>query len=215
MTAQELKNSILQYAVQGKLVPQTPSDEPAELLLQKINADKQQLIKEKKIKADKPLAPISEDEIPFEIPESWVWVRLGEISINRDGARIPVSQKEREAKEKIYPYYGASGVIDKIDGYTHDGVFLLIGEDGANLRAKSTPIAFMASGKIWVNNHAHVLEYIDNILLRYMVYCLNIVNINPYISGGFQPKLSQSYLNLIPIPLPPLSEQHRIVQKIE
>ena len=72
MTAQELKNSILQYAVQGKLVPQNPNDEPAELLLQKIKAEKQQLVKAKKIKADKPLAPISEDEIPFEIPESWV-----------------------------------------------------------------------------------------------------------------------------------------------
>jgi type I restriction enzyme, S subunit len=215
MTAQELKNSILQHAVQGKLAPQDPNDEPASILLERIKVEKAQLIKDKKIKAEKPFAPISEDEIPFEIPESWVWVRLGIISINRDGNRVPISQKDREIKKKIYPYYGASGIIDKIDGYTHDGKFLLIGEDGANLRAKSTPIAFLASGKIWVNNHAHVLEYFDDALLKYMIYCLNILNINPFISGGFQPKLSQGYLNIIPIPLPPLSEQQRIVAKIE
>ena len=79
MTAQELKNSILQYAVQGKLVPQNPTDEPASVLLERIKAEKAQLINEKKIKAEKPLAPITDEEIPFEIPESWVWVRLGDL----------------------------------------------------------------------------------------------------------------------------------------
>ena len=85
MTAQELKNSILQHAVQGKLVPQDPTDEPASVLLERIKAEKAQLIKDKKIKAEKPLAPITEEEIPFEIPESWEWVRLGEIGLTNIG----------------------------------------------------------------------------------------------------------------------------------
>ena len=118
-------------------------------------------------------------------------------------------------RKKIYDYYGASGVIDKIDGFTHEGKFLLIGEDGANLIAKSTPIAFIAEGKFWVNNHAHVLNFIDDITLRFMEYCLNAIDIKPFISGGFQPKLSQGNLNMMPIPLPPLSEQKRIVKKLE
>ncbi len=80
MTAQDLKNAILQLAVQGKLVPQDPADEPASELLKQIRAEKERLIKEGKIKKEKPLSPISEDEIPFDIPESWEWVRLLEIS---------------------------------------------------------------------------------------------------------------------------------------
>jgi len=88
MTAQELKNSILQYAVQGKLVPQDPTDEPASVLLERIKSEKAQLIKDKKIKAEKPLAPITEEEIPFEIPENWVWCRLGEISGIKGGKRV-------------------------------------------------------------------------------------------------------------------------------
>ncbi len=181
-------------------------------LLEKIKAEKAQLIKAKKLKAEKDFSPIKPNEIPFEIPKNWVWCRLGEMSINCDGERIPISQSEREKKEKIYDYYGASGVIDKIDGYTHDGKYLLIGEDGANLKAKSTPIAFIAEGKFWVNNHAHVLNFLDDTTLMFMEYCLNAVDIKPFITGGFQPKLSQGNLNIIPIPLPPLSEQERIVE---
>lgn len=137
------------------------------------------------------------------------------MSINCDGARKPISQSERQNKDKIYDYYGASGVIDKIDGFTHDGKFLLIGEDGANLIAKSTPIAFIAEGKFWVNNHAHVLDFLDDITKTYMKYCLNTIDIKPFISGGFQPKLNQANLNLIQIPLPPLHEQEQIVVKLE
>ena len=92
-----------------------------------------------------------EDEIPFEIPESWEWARLEDSLINRDSERIPVSIAERERREKIYDYYGASGVIDKIDDFLFDKPLLLIGEDGANLVNRNTPIAFIASGQYWVN----------------------------------------------------------------
>lgn len=211
----KLRQQLLQDALQGKLVDQDPNDGPASVLLKKIKAEKEQLINEKKLKRGKDLLPLKVKEIPFEIPVNWIWCRLDEMSINCDGGRVPISQSERERREKIYSYYGASGVIDLIDGYTHDGKYLLIGEDGANLIAKSTPIAFIAEGKFWVNNHAHVLDFFDDITLNYMKYCLNTIDIIPFITGGFQPKLSQGNLNLLPIPLPPLSEQFRIVQKIE
>lgn len=211
----KLKETILQLAVQGKLVPQNPKDEPASKLLERIKAEKEKLIKAGKLKKEKSLPPIKDGENPFDLPEGWTWCRLGKVSINRDGDRIPVSKAERAMRDKIYDYYGASGVIDKIDGFTHDGTFLLIGEDGANLIARSTPIAFTASGKIWVNNHAHVLEYFNKEMHRYLEIHINAMDLKSYITGGFQPKLSQGNLNKILIALPPLEEQHRIVAKVE
>jgi type I restriction enzyme, S subunit len=211
----KLRQQLLQDAVQGKLVKQNPADEPAKELLKKIKLEKEKLVAEKKIKKEKALPPIKSEESSFKIPENWLWCRLGEMSINLDELRIPVAQSVRERKEKVYDYYGASGIIDKIDGYTHEGKLLLIGEDGANLLAKSTPIAFIAEGKFWVNNHAHVLNFINDITIYYMTYCLNALDIKPYITGGFQPKLSQSNMNSMLIPLPPLSEQNRIVQKLD
>lgn len=205
-----LNQAILQEAVQGKLVPQDPKDEPASELLKRIKAEKA-----KSRKKVKPLPPIKPEEIPFEIPENWVWCRLGEMSINRDGERKPISQAERNGRQKIYDYYGASGVIDKIDGYTHEGELLLIGEDGANLVTRSTPIAFLAKGRFWVNNHAHVLDTVDRITLDYLCAYINSIDLKPFVTGGFQPKLSQGNLNIIPVPLPPLSEQKRIVAEIE
>jgi len=211
----QLRQAFLREAMQGKLVKSTNTKETGQQLLTKIKAEKAQLIAEKKLKKEKELSPIIEDEIPFDIPEHWAWCRFGEMSINCDGARKPISQTERQHKDKIYNYYGASGIIDKIDGFTHHGKFLLIGEDGANLIAKSTPIAFIAEGKFWVNNHAHVLDFIDDITKIFMTYCLNTIDIKPFISGGFQPKLNQANLNLMQIPLPPLHEQEQIVAKLE
>jgi len=215
----KLRQSFLREAMQGKLIDngelKIENEETGTELLAKIKAEKKQLINGGKIRKPKPLPPITKEQIPFEIPDSWVWCRLGELAIKRDGERKPISQSERERREKIYDYYGASGVIDQIDGFTHDGKFVLIGEDGANLKAKSTPIAFIAEGKFWVNNHAHVLEFVDDITNYFMTYCLNIIDINPYITGGFQPKLSQGNLIQIEIPLPPLSEQKRIVAKLD
>ena len=170
-----LKKSILQEAVQGKLVPQDPNDESASILLERIRAEKERLIKAGKIKRDKHESVIFrrdnshyeklngierciDDEIPFEIPENWVWARFGTAMINRDAERIPLSVNERKKLQKIYDYYGASGVIDKVDRYLFSRPLLLIGEDGANLLTRSKPIAFIAKGQYWVNNHAHVLE---------------------------------------------------------
>jgi len=210
-----LKNQILHEAVQGKLVEQDPRDEPAAVLLKRIREEKERLIKENKIKKEKPLPPISPEEIPYELPKGWEWVRFGDITINRDSERVPLSREEREKRKGIYDYYGASGVIDKIDGYLFDKTLLLIGEDGANLINRSTPIAFLAEGKYWVNNHAHVIDAIDITILKYLCIYINSINLEPYITGTAQPKMNQAKLNSIVVALPPLKEQIRIISRVE
>ena len=227
-----LKKSILQEAVQGKLVPQDPNDEPASVLLERIRAEKQKLIAEGKIKKDKHESIIFrrdnshyekldgiecciDDEIPFEIPQSWAWTRFGTVMINRDAERIPLSVNEREKLQKIYDYYGASGVIDKVDRYLFSKPLLLIGEDGANLLTRSKPIAFIARGQYWVNNHAHVLDSSVGLLLEYVAAYINAINLAPYVTGTAQPKMNQEKMNSILIPIPPTGEQLRIVQKID
>ena len=227
-----LKKSILQEAVQGKLVPQDPSDEPAETLLERIRAEKQRLIKEGKIKKDKHESVIFrrdnshyekldgverciDDETPFEIPENWCWVRFGTALVNRDAERIPLSVSQREKLDKKYDYYGASGVIDKVDRYLFDKPLLLVGEDGANLLLRSKPIAFIASGQYWVNNHAHVIDAVAGVDLRYIALFINATNLAPYVTGTAQPKMNQEKLNSILVPLPPTNEQRRIVSAFE
>lgn len=212
----QLRQAFLREATQGTLVSnETKDGATGAQLLAEIKKEKEQLVKEKKIKKQKPLAPISNDEIPFEIPENWVWCRLDEVSINCDNARKPISKKERDSLEKKFDYYGASGVIDKIHDFTHEGKFLLIGEDGNNLISRSTPLAFIAEGKFWVNNHAHVLKYTNDTLLEYMKNWLNIFEIKKYLTGGFQPKFSQMSMNLVTVPLPPLEIQERIVAQLD
>ena len=229
---ESLKKSILQEAVQGKLVPQDPSDEPAEALLERIRAEKQRLIKEGKIKKDKHESVIFrrdnshyekldgverciDDEPPFEIPENWCWVRFGTALVNRDAERIPLSVSQREKLDKKYDYYGASGVIDKVDRYLFDKPLLLVGEDGANLLLRSKPIAFIASGQYWVNNHAHVIDAVAGVDLRYIALFINATNLALYVTGTAQPKMNQEKLNSILVPLPPTNEQRRIVSAFE
>ena len=155
-----------------------------------------------------------DDEIPFDIPENWVWAGFGTAMINRDAERIPLSVNEREKLQKIYDYYGASGVIDKVDRYLFSKPLLLIGEDGANLLTRSKPIAFIANGQYWVNNHAHVIDSSDELLLEYVATYINAINLAPYVTGTAQPKMNQGKMNSILIPIPPTGEQFRIVQKI-
>ena len=143
----KLRELILELAVRGKLVPQDANDEPASELLKRIAAEKAKLIAESKIKKSKPLSLITDKEKPFELPKRWEWIRFGDALLSRDADRIPVSSDERQFRKGEYDYYGASGVIDKIDKYLFDKPLLLIGEDGANLINRSTPIAFIARGK--------------------------------------------------------------------
>ena len=211
----DLKKAILQLAVMGKLVPQDSSDPPASELLKEIEAEKKKLIKEGKIKKQEPLPPIKPEEVPYVLPTGWEWVRFGAITINRDSERVPVSKENRSIIQGIYDYYGASGVIDKVDDYIFDKALLLIGEDGANLVNRSTPIAFIAQGKYWVNNHAHVIDGISYDLLKYIENYINSIDLKPYVTGTAQPKMNQAKMNSIVIALPPLAEQKRIVAKLD
>lgn len=155
------------------------------------------------------------DEQPYEIPDNWRYERFGTIMINRDAERIPLSASSRASKEKKYDYYGASGVIDKTDSFLFDKELLLIGEDGANLLSRSTPIAFIASGKYWVNNHAHVLDVCCGLNLQYICYYINSIDLSIYVTGTAQPKMNQSNMNAIWVPVPPIEEQQRIVDTIK
>ena len=138
-----------------------------------------------------------------------VWKTLDSISENLDSKRQPITSGFRTSGK--IPYYGASGVVDYVEDYIFDGDFLLISEDGANLLARNTPIAFSVSGKIWVNNHAHILKFRTYEERRFIEFYLNKTDLTPYISGAAQPKLNKKNLNSIKIPIPPLEEQQRIV----
>lgn len=147
--------------------------------------------------------------------ESWEEKKLGEITENQDSKRIPLSKLQRDNMNRIYDYYGASGIIDKVDDYIFEGKKLLIGEDGANLVTRSKDIAFIADGKYWVNNHAHILDVKDTVLLMYLCHYINNMDLIPYVTGSAQPKLTQAKMNNIKILLPTLPEQHEIVRLID
>lgn len=140
-------------------------------------------------------------------------VELGEICENLDGKRIPITKSDR--KPGPFPYYGASGIVDYVVDYLFDEDLLLISEDGANLRARVTPIAFSVSGRIWVNNHAHVLSFKDMEIQKFVEIYINSINIENYVTGTAQPKLNQKALNSIKIPLPNIQNQKEIVEEIE
>ncbi len=141
---------------------------------------------------------------------------MGEITLNRDAERVPLSSAVRKKQtNKRYNYYGASGVIDKVDNYLFEDRLLLVGEDGANLLSRSKDNAFFAEGRYWVNNHAHVIDSTDKLILDYVAIVINSTPLDKYITGSAQPKFTQDNLNNFPIPLPPLAEQRRIVAEVE
>ena len=145
--------------------------------------------------------------------KNWKVMKLGEICRNCDNLRKPITASDRIPGS--IPYYGASGIVDYVEDYIFSSDYLLVSEDGANLLARTTPIAFSISGKTWVNNHAHVLEFKDSETQLYVEYLINSVDISNYITGAVQPKLNQAKLNVFPIPLPPHSLQQLFAQRIE
>ena len=134
------------------------------------------------------------------VDPEWPKCSLGDLADNLDSRRVPVSKGHRNSGP--FPYYGASGIVDYVNDYIFDEDILLISEDGANLLARSTPIAFSVSGQSWVNNHAHVLRFKTLDAQKYVEYYLNSVSIQEYVTGSAQPKLNQKALSGIQIPLP-------------
>ena len=232
-----IKSKILDLAIRGKLVPRDPNDEPASVLLERIQAEKEELIKQGKIKRDKKESVIFkgddnsyyekigdtvtciDDEIPFEIPESWCWTRLNHITINYDSYRKPINSSDRKnrivgkEKSKLYPYYGATGQVGLIDDYLFEGEYILLGEDAAPFLDKNAQKAYMIIGKSWVNNHAHILKSL--ILSKYLTHCLNSINYLNYVYGTTRLKLTQENMNKILILVPPFKEQQRLVHRID
>ncbi len=147
--------------------------------------------------------------------KGWPVRPFGELVSNQDGRRKPVKASDRAERQGQYPYYGASGIIDYVENYLFDETALLIGEDGANLLARSTPVAFMAHGKYWVNNHAHVVTDNGSTNLIYLCEALNLRDLTDFVTGSAQPKLNQANMNRIAIPVPPLASQSEFAQRVK
>jgi type I restriction enzyme S subunit len=164
-----------------------------------------------------PDAPMKDSGIEWlgEIPAHWQVKKLKHILYFFDHIRVPLSSDERgRMTERVYDYYGASGIIDKVENYLFDGEYILIGEDGANLLTRSTALAFKATGQFWVNNHAHILRPKEG-NIDYFVNLLEGIDYSIYVSGSAQPKLTQERLGSIEIVNPPVQEQYSILHHIE
>ena len=140
--------------------------------------------------------------------------RFEQVTQNFDRMRVPLSGTERAKRKGLYPYFGAQGIIDYVNDFIFDGEYLLIAEDGENLKSKKQDIAQIATGQFWVNNHAHIIKGNELCITRYLCYLLNSMDLSGYITGSAQPKLSQANLNAIIIDLPDISTQQKIVSVI-
>jgi type I restriction enzyme, S subunit len=163
-----------------------------------------------------PAAPMKDSGIDWigQIPAHWEVKSIRYAFRFRNYQRIPISASEREGKQGEYPYYGASGIIDYVQDYIFDEDLILIAEDGANLLSKSTPLAFVATGKYWVNNHAHILEPLFP-GFKYWAELLSAADYTVYISGSAQPKLTRDRLASVRVPVPPADERSAIISFIE
>ena len=150
-----------------------------------------------------------------ELPEGWRYLTLDEVAVNHDGRRVPIRSEDRLERGGSYPYYGASGVIGHIDDYIFDGTFVLLGEDGENVLSRSTPLAFVVTGRIWVNNHAHVLETRSGVDSRFLARVLERTGYAAIASGSAQPKITQFGLRQMRFPMPSHEVQKKLCDKLE
>ena len=231
MNGKQLKNSILQWAIQGKLVPQDPNDEPASVLLERIRAEKARLVKEKKIKKDKNESIIYrgddnsyyekflatgevkciDDEIPFEIPKGWEWCRLKHMCSMQAGKNISASEIY-DKKSVLHPYrcVGGNGLRGFTNTFNAEEHFAIIGRQGALCGCLN-----IESGKFYATEHAVVVNGFGIIPSLFIYYFFTALNLNQYATATAQPGLAVSNIVEVFIPLPPLPEQLRIVSKIE
>ena len=221
---EQLKKSILQWAIQGKLVPQNTEDEPASVLLERIRAEKAKLIKEGKIKKDKNESIIFrrdnshyeklngverciDDEIPFEIPDSWEWCRIGTVFILQAGKNISSEEIKTEFTPGLFPCFGGNGIRGYVSRKNRTGSYALIGRQGAlcgNIN--------YAEGDFYATEHAVVVENFANCSAKWSGLFLQALNLNQYATSTAQPGLAVKNINTVLIPIPPLAEQKRIVE---
>lgn len=195
----KFRQSVLADAVSGKLTEEWRE------LNQEINNNWQPNFQ---------VSSLSDERYIFKLPNNWVWDHLGNLIENYNHIRVPIKQGDRRDRSGQYPYYGAFGIIDHIDEYKFDGTYLLLAEDGKNLESRTRPIALIAKGKFWVNNHAHVMKAKDNISLEYLEIFLNspLVAIDQFLTGMDQVKLNKNAMVKLPISVPSYSEQLQIVE---
>lgn len=214
MDTKKLRQKILDLAIRGKLVPQDPNDEPASVLLERIRAEKEQLIKEGKIKRSKKSAATDKshyENVPFEIPKSWCWTTLGEVFTLQAGKNI-TAKGISDKQDTTYPFpcYGGNGLRGYVSSYNRTGRFPLIGRQGAlcgNIN--------VADGLFYATEHAVVVESYCNIDVDWAVYALIYLNLNQYATSTAQPGLSVATINEVLLPVPPIEEQKRIANEIE
>ena len=228
MTAQQLKNAILQEAIEGRLVPQDPNDEPASILQERIRKEKERLVKEGKLKKkDLEVKPISEDEIPFEIPESWEWCRIGDIFIHASGKQQSSSNKKLGTLQKYITtsnLYWGRFVLDTLkEMYFSDEELktcsaqkgdLLVCEGGAGYGRSAI---WDKDYEICLQNHVHRLRPVISGICEYILYLIYLLKESNRLAsvGTAMPGLSANRLKELLVPFPPLAEQKRIVAKIE
>jgi type I restriction enzyme S subunit len=200
---ENLNQAILQEAVQGKLVPQDPNDEPASELLKRIKAEKA-----KSGKKEKPLPPIKPEEIPFEIPSNWVWCRLGEIISISSGDGLTSFQMDKAGK---IPVYGGNGINGFHSKFNIDSKKIVIGRVGAYCGA-----VHITENKAWVTDNAFVVSFSEsNIDFNWLTHFLRALDLNKMSYKGNQPVISGARVYPLLVALPPLTEQKRIVAEIE
>lgn len=215
-----LRRFIRDLAVRGKLVAQSPSDEPARQLLNRIEEERARLVKAKEVKPANQAEDSGAADLPFDLPLGWAVARLSEIAACLDHRRVPVNATERDSRIKgkpqdlLFPYYGATQQQGWIDDYLFDGELVLLGEDGVPFHDPLRQKAYLISGKSWVNNHAHVFQAILT-SPRFLVHYLNVFDYAGRVVGATRAKLNQAQALTIPVPIPPLAEQHRIVEKVQ
>ena len=207
----DMQKSILQLAIQGKLVEQRPEEGTGEALYQQIQKEKQALIKAGKIKKEKPLPEIAEDEIPFEIPENWKWCRIGSIFNLQAGKNITSADiYDNPSPEHKYLCYGGNGVRGYVATFNREGSYTIIGRQGAlcgNIN--------FANGLFYATEHAVVVDQFGSTDVTWCGYFLRALNLNQYAAATAQPGLAVANINNVLIPLPPMPEQKRIVAKLE
>ena len=181
-----------------------------------LNERKQIIINNAVTKGLNPDAPMKDSGVDWigEIPEHWELKQYRHLFHNLDYLRKPITADLRSRNNPLYDYYGASGIIDKIDHFNIEDKVLLIAEDGANLLLRNLPLIYKAEGRFWVNNHAHILKPIKDDY-DFLAYVMESTDYTLYITGSAQPKLSQANLNAVKLPIPPLYEQLKIVEHIK
>ena len=207
MIADRLRAAILQAAISGKLTKQHPEDSTAEELLETIKTERQQLEKEGKIKKQKPLPPVDKTDEPFDLPDSWVWSRLGRVFNMQAGKNVAVGNISEVGE---YPCYGGNGIRGYVADYNRDGTYPIIGRQGAlcgNIN--------VASGRFFATEHAVVVETFGHTSPAWAALALEQLNLNQYATATAQPGLSVEKLKVVPVPVPPVDEQERIAAKLD